>query len=128
MDIAVGVVLGLAAAWSLLVAILWLLRPRGVRARELVRLVPSVARLMHSLVRDRTVPMDVRVVLVGVTLWLLSPIDLIPEFIPVLGPLDDVVVAVMGLRYVRRRLGRAELARRWSGSDDSFALLGRVLG
>ena len=128
MDIAVAVVLGLAAAWGLLVVILWLLRPRGVSARELVGLVPSVARLVHSLMRDRLVPMDVRVVLVAVTLWLLSPIDLIPEFVPVLGPLDDVVVAILGLRYVRRRLGRAELARRWTGSDDSFALLRRVLG
>ena len=128
MDIAVGVVLGLAAAWGLLVVTLWLLRPRGAPARELVGMVPSVARLVHSLVRDRMVPMDIRVVLVAVTLWLLSPVDLIPEFIPVLGPLDDVVVAILGLRYVRRRLGRAELARRWTGSSESFAVLSRVLG
>ena len=59
-------------------------------------------------------------------MWLISPIDLIPEFVPVLGPMDDAVVAVVALRYVRRRVGVAEMRRRWSGTDDGFALLGRV--
>ena len=58
----------------------------------------------------------------------MSPIDLIPEFIPVLGPLDDVVVAVLVLRYVSRRMGLAELRRRWQGSDAGFELLARILG
>jgi uncharacterized membrane protein YkvA (DUF1232 family) len=57
-----------------------------------------------------------------------SPIDLIPEFIPVLGPLDDVIVAVLVLRYVRRRLGDDELARRWPGTADGYTLLAGVLG
>jgi uncharacterized membrane protein YkvA (DUF1232 family) len=57
-----------------------------------------------------------------------SPIDLIPEFVPVLGPLDDVVVAVLVLRYVRRRLGEEALRDRWRGSEDGFGLLLGVLG
>ena len=85
-------------------------------------------RLLRSLVGDRTVPLDVRIVLVGLVAWILSPIDLIPEFIPVLGPLDDVVVAVVAMRYVRRRIGVADLERRWSGSPDGFLLLTRVIG
>jgi uncharacterized membrane protein YkvA (DUF1232 family) len=72
--------------------------------------------------------LDVRLVLVGLLAWILSPIDLIPEFIPVLGPLDDVVVAVVAMRYVRRRVGVEDLRRRWSGTDDGFALLLRVIG
>ena len=56
----------------------------------------------------------------GLVAWIVSPIDLIPEFIPVLGPLDDVVVAVAALRYVRRRMGIEVLQARWRGSPEGF--------
>ena len=84
--------------------------------------------MLRDIVRDPSSPMDVRLVLVGLLVWILSPIDLIPEFIPVLGPLDDVLVAVVALRYVRRRIGVEGMRDRWQGSDDGFALLGRVAG
>jgi uncharacterized membrane protein YkvA (DUF1232 family) len=123
-----GIVVALVALWAALLVLFWVLRPRGVTAREIVRVVPDVLRLLRSLVGDDGVPIDVRVVLVGLVAWILSPIDLIPEFIPVLGPLDDVVVAVVALRYVRRRMGLKALRERWRGSDDGFALLLRVVG
>jgi uncharacterized membrane protein YkvA (DUF1232 family) len=96
--------------------------------REIVRVVPDVLRLLRAMITDGSVPIDVRVVLVGLVAWILSPIDLIPEFIPVLGPLDDVVVAVVAMRYVRRRVGVEALQARWPGSPDGFALLLRVIG
>lgn len=120
--------LGLLAAWALFVAALWLLRPRDARLRELVRIVPDVLRLGRDLVADRSVPVGVRAALVALLAWLLNPIDLVPEFIPVLGPLDDVVVAVLVLRYVWRRLGDDELRRRWRGTPDGYRLLGGVIG
>ena len=123
-----GIVIALVALWAALLVLFWALRPRGVPAREIVRVVPDVLRLLRSLIGDRGVPLDVRVVLVGLVAWILSPVDLIPEFIPVLGPLDDVVVAVVAMRYVRRRIGVEELRERWRGSDDGFALLVRVIG
>ena len=64
----------------------------------------------------------------GLIAWIVSPIDLIPEFIPILGSLDDVVVAVVALRYVRRRLGVEDLRARWEGTTDGFTLLLRVIG
>ena len=106
----------------------WMLRPKGVPVRELLGLIPDVLRLLRSLIGDRSAPPDVRLVLVGLLAWILSPIDLIPEFIPVLGPLDDVVVAVVAMRYVRRRTGLEDLRRRWTGTDVGFALLKRVIG
>jgi uncharacterized membrane protein YkvA (DUF1232 family) len=124
--VAIGV--GLVAAWALFILVLWLVRPRGVGLGELVRLVPDVLRLVRDLLADGTTPLPVRLALAGLLAWLISPIDLIPEFIPVLGPLDDVVVAVLVLRYVRRRLGADELRRRWRGTPDGFALLTGVLG
>src|SRR5262249_35722549 len=110
------------------IALFWLLRPRGVGLRELVAVVPDLLRLIRDLITDRDTPLDVRAVLLVLLVWLVSPIDLIPEFIPVIGPLDAVVVAGSALRYARRRLGVRRLRGRWRGSDASFALLTRVLG
>ena len=127
MDTLIGIALGLAAAWVLFVALLWILRPRDVRLGELVRVVPDVLRLVRDLLADSSVPVSVRLLLVFLLAWLLSPVDLIPEFIPILGPLDDVVIAVLVLRHVRRRLGEDDLRRRWRGTPEGFALLGSVL-
>ena len=123
-----GVAVGLVAAWLLLLAVFWLLRPRDVPVREVVRVIPDVLRLLRALVTDGAVPLDVRFVLVGLVAWILSPIDLIPEFIPGLGPLDDVIVAIVALRYVRRRIGIEGIGARWAGSDDGLRLLVRVIG
>lgn len=122
-----ALVVGLLAAWVALVALLWVLRPRDARLSELLRVIPDVARLVRDLLSDRRVPLTVRLALVGLLAWLLNPIDLVPEFIPVLGPLDDVVVAIIVLRYVRRRLGDDELRRRWRGTDDGLRLVKSVL-
>ena len=130
MDISliIGIALGLVAVWAFFVALVWVLRPHDVRLGELVRLVPDILRLVRDLLGDRSVPVSVRLSLVFLLAWLVSPIDLIPEFIPVLGPLDDVLVAVIVLRYVRRRLGEEELLRRWPGTTEGFDLLGSILG
>lgn len=127
-DILIAVVAAIATAWIACLVLFWLVRPRGVPARVVLATVPDVLRLLRGLVTDRTVPLDVRLVLVGLIAWIASPIDLIPEFIPVIGPLDDVVVAIAALRYVRRRLGIDALRARWRGSDEGFAVLTRVIG
>ena len=123
-----GIAAGLLAAWAAIVVLLWLLRPRDVRLADLVSVVPDVLRLVRDLVTDRAVPRRARVALVGLLVWLVSPIDLIPEFIPVLGPLDDVVVTVLVLRYVRRAMGIDALRARWQGTEDGFALLTSIVG
>jgi uncharacterized membrane protein YkvA (DUF1232 family) len=111
-----------------LLGLFWLARPKGLPARDLLALVPETLRLIRRLIADPSVPADVRIVLVGLLLWLISPIDLIPDFIPVIGPIDDIVVAVAAIRYARRRIGSEELRRRWTGSDASFSMLVRVIG
>jgi uncharacterized membrane protein YkvA (DUF1232 family) len=123
-----GFVLALIGAWLLFIVVLWILRPRDVRLAELVRLVPDLLRLVRELLTDRSAPRGVRLALVVLLAWLVNPIDLIPEFIPVVGPLDDVVVAVLVLRYVRRRLGDDELRRRWRGTAEGYELLRGILG
>lgn len=130
MDISliIAVAVGLVSLWALVLVVFVIARPKGVPLRELISVVPDVVRLLRSIVGDRAVPLDVRVVLVFLMVWILSPIDLIPEFIPVLGPLDDVIVAGVALRYTRRRLGIEDLRGRWAGTEQGFALLTRIVG
>jgi len=123
-----GIVVGLLAFWATLVGVLWLVRPRDVALSELVAFVPDLVRLVRGLLGDRSVDGRARVALGVLLVWLVSPIDLIPEFIPVLGPLDDVVVAVLVLRYVRRRIGAEALLARWPGSEAGAGLLTRLVG
>ena len=123
-----GIGAGLLLVWAALIALLWIVRPRDTRLGELIRLVPDLLRLVRRLVGDRSIPLGARVALVILLAWLISPIDLIPEFVPVLGPLDDVVVAVLVLRYVRRTVGLEELRERWPGTPQGFELLSRIIG
>ena len=120
--------LGILAVWAILIAVLFVFRPRGVPLGELLRVTPDVIRLVRRLIGDQAVPFPVKAALVLLMVWLISPIDLIPEFIPVLGPIDDAVVAVLVLRYVRRRLGVEELRSRWGGTPEGFAVLSRIIG
>ena len=127
-DILAAVILALVAAWLALIVVLWLVRPRDVSAREIVRVVPDIVRLARNLIGDPSTPTGVRAALVILLVWLISPIDLIPEFIPLVGPIDDVIVTVVVLRYVRRRLGGDVLLRRWPGTADGFRVLSSLTG
>ena len=128
LGLVVGIVGAIVFVWIAFLGLLWVLRPRGTSLRELIAVVPDLLRLLRDLLRDGTTPLDVRIVIVVLVAWIVSPIDLIPEFIPVLGPADDVVVAVVALRYVRRRLGSPALSDRWPGSPEGFDVLARVIG
>jgi uncharacterized membrane protein YkvA (DUF1232 family) len=118
----------LVALWVILLALFWVLRPKDIPIRDVLRTIPDILRLLRALITDGDVPPDVRLVLVGLVAWIVSPIDLIPEFVPGLGPLDDVIVAIVAMRYVRRRIGIDGIRARWTGSDDGLRLLVRVLG
>lgn len=122
----VRVVAGIAVVadcWLLLVALARRLPP-GL-ARDLAGFLPDCVTLLRRLWRDPRVPSRVRVVLALAAVWVLSPIDLVPEFLPVIGPLDDVVVAAAALRYAVRRAPREVVTDAWPGSP---AMLGRLLG
>ena len=119
---------GLALAWAALLVALLVLRPRGASLAEAARLLPDVLRLLPRLARDRSLPRGVRVRLWLLLGYLASPIDLVPDVLPVIGYADDVIAVVVVLRSVVRRAGSEALARHWPGSDDGLAALLRLTG
>lgn len=112
--IVVAVAVYAAAILALIVA------GRGVEAREFAALVPRLALLFWDLVRDPRVRRGPKVWLVVGGLWLASPIDLVPEFIPVIGPLDDALVAALVLRHLVRRAGPAIVHEHWRGDPTTL--------
>lgn len=115
------------AIWLVLVALIWVHRPSRHLAGAALRLLPDVLVMLRALVADPATPRRERWLLIGLFAWLASPVDLLPEFLPGIGPLDDIVVAALVLRWVVRRLGRDYLRAHWPGSDHGFALVERLL-
>jgi uncharacterized membrane protein YkvA (DUF1232 family) len=82
--------------------------------------------LFKRLLGDPRVPRRAKVALALVVPYLALPFDLIPDFIPVLGQLDDALVVVLALRYAARRAGAEVLRELWPGSDRGLAIVLRV--
>jgi uncharacterized membrane protein YkvA (DUF1232 family) len=89
---------------------------RKTQARELAAFLPNLLVLFQGLLKDPRVPRSSKAWLVFAVVWIASPIDLVPEFIPVVGPLDDAVVAALVLRHVLHRTDRSVLEEYWRGS------------
>jgi uncharacterized membrane protein YkvA (DUF1232 family) len=122
--IALGITAGL---WAVSIVGL-LVIGRRTAARQLATLLPNLLRLFRALVRDSRVPRSSKVLVGFAIAWFVWPIDLVPEFIPVLGPLDDVVVAALVLRHVLRKAGSDVIAELWSGDQATLGILLRVAG
>ncbi|MEU4673501.1 YkvA family protein [Amycolatopsis sp. NPDC023774] len=127
-DLVLGLAGGLLLLWLALVAVLVAARPRGDLLREALRLLPDVLRLIRRLAADRDLPRGVRVRLGLLLVYLALPIDLIPDFIPVLGYADDAIVVTLVLRSVVRRAGIDAVRAHWPGTEDGFAGLTRLTG
>jgi uncharacterized membrane protein YkvA (DUF1232 family) len=121
---AVAVVLLL---WAVVLGVL-LVFGRKVAAARLVTLVPNLVVLFRGLVGDDRVPLGSKLLLGAGLAWIVSPIDLIPEFVPALGPIDDAVVGALVLRHVVRRAGPHVVAAHWRGDAATLKVLLRVAG
>ncbi|HET7309059.1 MAG TPA: DUF1232 domain-containing protein [Actinomycetota bacterium] len=119
----IALVVGIAV-WLLALLILVIIG-RKEQARELAAAIPNLLILFRGLLRDPRVPRRSKIWLVVAVIWIASPIDLVPEFIPVLGPADDVIVAALVLRHVLRRTDRSILAEYWRGDPST---LDRIVG
>lgn len=122
--IGIGVV---AALWVAAIAALWVFG-RKIGARQLARAIPDLAALCWGLISDPRVPFGSKVLVGGALAWVLSPVDLVPEFIPVLGPLDDVIIVGLVLRHLIRRSGPAVVQTHWRGDPRVMRTALRLAG
>ena len=121
-------------AWALVVAVVvyaafvaaLAAAGRGEAARALARFVPDCAVLFKRLLHDPRLPRRRKAILVLLLGYLLMPIDLVPDFVPVAGYLDDAVIAAFALRYVLHGAGAGLLEEHWPGPPETLALLVRL--
>jgi uncharacterized membrane protein YkvA (DUF1232 family) len=122
----VGVGAALLLAWVAPVVAMLVARPKGELLKEAVRLLPDVLRLLRRLAGDRSLPRGVRVRLWLLLGYLAVPVDLVPDFVPVLGYADDAIVVALVLRSVVRRAGPHAVRRHWPGSQDGLGAVRRL--
>lgn len=96
--------------------------------KELLLALPRLGRMLVSLAADRDVPTAAKVVLAALAVYLASPLDLIPDFIPWLGYLDDVILAAVVVDGVLSFVDRAVLLRYWPGTPASLERVAAVAG
>jgi uncharacterized membrane protein YkvA (DUF1232 family) len=128
-ETAVGIAAGLLLAYAGLLVLLWIYarrHPETVTMKDALRLLPDLLRLVRRLAADRTLAVGVRVRLVLLLAYLLSPIDLVPDFIPVIGYADDAVIVALVLRSVLKRAGPEALHRHWPGSPAGLDIILRA--
>ncbi len=119
--ILIGLVV-LAVMWSLMIVLAKRLPPGS--AKDLATVLPACVITIRRLRKDPRVPRAAKIAIAVAGLWVLSPIDLIPEFLPVIGPLDDVVVVALAFRFAARRVPHDAIYEAWPADP---ALLDRLL-
>jgi uncharacterized membrane protein YkvA (DUF1232 family) len=124
LTIVLSVLGGILLLWVVLLVVLWVQQRRAgndVDWRGILRLVPDVIRLVRRLAADPTVPRGTRWWLIGLLGYLLLPIDLVPDFIPVLGYADDAIIVAIVLRFAIRHAGMDAIERHWPGTPEGLA-------
>jgi uncharacterized membrane protein YkvA (DUF1232 family) len=109
--------------WAVMIVLARRLPP-GL-ARDLAGFIPDCVTTVRRLRKDPRVPRKAKIAIIAAGVWVASPIDLIPELLPVIGPLDDIVVVALALRYAGRQVPRDVLIEAWPGDPR---LLLRMLG
>jgi uncharacterized membrane protein YkvA (DUF1232 family) len=128
-EILLGIVAGVLLVYVVVLALLWSYarrHPDTVSMRDALRMLPDLLRLIRRLAGDTTVPTGVRIRLGLLLIYLASPIDLVPDFIPVIGYADDAVIVALVLRSVVHRAGPDALDRHWPGSPAGLELIHRL--
>jgi uncharacterized membrane protein YkvA (DUF1232 family) len=91
----------------------------------LLRALPDLARLIARLVRDPVLPRAAKIALAAAAVYLASPLDLVPDFIPFLGYLDDVLLAALVVDGILNYVDRGLVLKYWPGSADSLDRVAR---
>ena len=111
-----------AALWLLVIVVL-LLFGRRRDAREVARFIPDCIVLFKRLLRDPRVPRRAKVAIALLVPYLALPFDLIPDFIPVVGQVDDAILVAAVIAYVARSAGHEVIEELWPGSKRALDLV-----
>ncbi|MDQ1447347.1 MAG: hypothetical protein QOC79_318 [Actinomycetota bacterium] len=120
-------VAAIAVVWVAFMAVVFVVRPPDLALSDAMRLLPDTLRLVRRLAADRSIPLGARVSVWLLLVYLASPIDLIPDFVPVIGYADDAILVSFVLRRLVRRAGSEKLREQWPGSPEGLETLRRVL-
>lgn len=113
----------IVVSWAVMIVLAKRLPPGS--AKDLATVLPACVTTVRRLRTDPRVPRSAKVAVAFAGLWVLSPIDLIPEFLPVIGPLDDVVVVALALRFAAKRVPHEAIREAWPAEQR---ILDRLLG
>lgn len=119
---------GILLLWIAVVFALWRHRPTEMGVNDALRLLPDLLRMLRRLAADPDVPRGVRLRLWLLLGYLLMPIDLVPDFIPVIGYADDAIIVALALRSVTAHAGPNALVRHWPGTPAGLAALCKLAG
>lgn len=111
---------------AFVVGIVFLLKPKGIPLIAVLRLVPNIFGLFKRLVREQGFGKTVALGLIFLAVYLVSPVDVIPDVIPLLGSADDAAMFVLVLRAALVRAGPDLLRSLWPGNEASLEILRRV--
>jgi uncharacterized membrane protein YkvA (DUF1232 family) len=127
-EIVLGVVVALVIAWAALLVVLVVARPRGSSSRDAFRVLPDLLRMLRRLATDCETPRAARVRLWLLLAYLAMPLDVVPDFIPVIGYADDAIITLLVVRSVVRRAGIDMLRSHWTGDASGWATILRLAG
>ena len=113
--------------WGALLLVVFLARPERGSLRDAARILPDTLRLVRRLAVDRSTPRASRFLLWALLGYLALPIDLVPDFIPVIGWADDLIIASLVLRHLIRRAGPETVVAQWPGTAEGLATLGKLV-
>ena len=117
----------LAIVWLLLVAVFFAARPKDANLKDAFRLLPDTLRLVKRLATDGTIPFRTRLPVWLLLAYLVSPIDIVPDFVPIVGYADDVIITSLVLRHLVRRVDSDKLAEHWPGTPDGLDAVRKLL-
>lgn len=96
-------------------------------AKDAVLMLPNLIKLLGRLLKDPRVPRRSKIIVGAVMVYVVSPVDLLPEFIPVAGVLDDIFLVVFALNHLIERAGEDVVTEHWDGPQDILSMTRSVL-
>ncbi|MTI85148.1 MAG: DUF1232 domain-containing protein [Firmicutes bacterium] len=96
-------------------------------AKELIMLLPNFLKLLYRLINDERVPSQNKIILGVVIAYVLSPIDIIPDFIPLLGQLDDLLAVALVLKGMFDAAGKEVVLEHWDGPEGLIEIINSIL-